>query len=139
MFVENILKYQSKFLRSTRIILNSVHSLETPECWCIESHIWSDPDFCGGFSCFFHVFQNFNGFPSRIFLGDPHSALKKPAKDHNLVPGLLILTSHERQAFRHQISVSMPCACIHLSLPFSSATFCLLSFLRRTRLLLLPS
>lgn len=47
---------------------------------CIESHIWSDPYSCDVFSCFFHVFQNFSGFPSRILLYYPHSALEKAAK-----------------------------------------------------------
>lgn len=70
---------------------------------------------------------------------DLHSALKEAAKDHNLVPSLLILKSCQCQAFRHQIHVSMPCACIHLPLPLSSGTFHLISFLRRTRPLLLPS
>lgn len=118
--------------------------VETPECWL---------DFSSAlrvtfgltffpvmfFSCFFHIFQNFSGFPSRILLDYPHSALEKAAKFLTLFQASLYQSPTSAKHFGTKLSVSMPCACIHFSLPLSSAIFHSLSFLRRTRFLLLPS
>lgn len=140
MFLENILKCQSRFLKGTQII----HFEEYPFTgntrmlvhW--ESHLaWSW--FLWYIFLLLPSFSKFQWLFFKIFFDDPHLAIKEAVKDHNLVPGLLILKSCQCQAFRHQIRVSMPCACIHLPLPLSSATFHLLSFLRMTRFLLLPS
>lgn len=97
---------------------------------CIGSHIWSDTYSLDVFSCFFHVFQTFGSFPSRIRL--PTLSPWESSWGSNIIPGLLISKSHQCQAFWQWISVSRPRACIHLSLPLSSANFHSLSFLRRT-------
>lgn len=59
--------------------------VETPECWLdfnsalrVTFGLTFIPVMF--FSCFFHIFQNFSGFPSRILLDCPHSALEKAAK-----------------------------------------------------------